>query len=183
MARDLERQALCTEEQKKNRLKYLLIPICLPPMTAPKIPSSYVTSQLWKGQYIELWYFTNNGLDYAHQHSSTLDENMMVQIQDKDGTATWVPAVTSREAHTIADDRFISWENLCQAVPRILLAMEAAKWLPQCLTMLANLWGKLQVHKFAPHMTNSTREPSLSTKPNNNENGSRLLIPQVMHGT
>lgn len=26
--------------------------------------------------------------------------------------------------------------------------MEAAKWLPQHLTMLSNLWGKLQVHEF-----------------------------------
>jgi hypothetical protein len=72
----------------------------------------------------------------------------MVQVQDKDGTVAWVPTVASREARTIADNRFISWENFCQAVPRILLAMEAAKWPPQHLTMLANLWSKLQVHKF-----------------------------------
>lgn len=67
-------------------------------MTAPEIPLSCATSWLWKGQYVELWYFTNNGLDYARQHSSTLDEDVMVQVQDKDGTAAWVPAVTSREA-------------------------------------------------------------------------------------
>ena len=147
-AHDLEHQALRTEEQKKNRVKYLPIPIRPPPTTAPEIPSSYATSRLWKGQYVELWYFTNDGLDYACQHSTTLDENTMVQVQDKDGTAAWVPAVASREARTVADDRVISWENFCQAVPRILLAMEAAKWPPQCLTMLANLWGKLQVHEF-----------------------------------
>jgi len=147
MARDLECQALCTEEQKKNRVKYLPIPICPPPTTAPKIPLSYMTSHLWKGQFVKLWYFTNNGLDYACQHSTTLNENAMVQVQDKDGTVAWVPAVASREARTIADDWFISWENFCQAVPQILLTMEAAKW-PQHLTMLANLWGKLQVHKF-----------------------------------
>lgn len=65
----------------------------------------------------------------------------------------WVPAVASREARTVADGS-ISWENFCQAVPRILLAMEAAKWPPQRLTMLANLWGKLQVHEFR-----SSRDP------------------------
>ena len=115
-----------THRGEEKQIEVLTDPHPSAPTTAR---DPYATSRLWEGQFVELWYFTNDGLDYARQHFTTLDENAMVQVQDKDGTVAWVPAVASRGACTVANDRFISWENFSQAVPRILLAMEAAKCL------------------------------------------------------
>lgn len=145
---DQEEQVTRTEERKKNTEKYLPIPNRAPPTTPPEIVSTYATTRLRKGQYVELWYFTNDGLDYALQNSATLDEDAMVQTIDKDGRPTWVTTAASRESHAVKDDRHLDWEAFTAAVPRFLEAIEAAAWTEERRRMMTNLLAGLQVHPF-----------------------------------
>ncbi|KAG6876089.1 hypothetical protein C0993_005612, partial [Termitomyces sp. T159_Od127] len=147
-ARAQEERVEAGEEMKKNRLKYLDIPMRPPPTLPVEIPSRYAISKLQKGQYVELWYFTNAGLKYAKSSEATVDDDGMVAVAGKDGTLDWIPAAATKDSKSVVADRMLTWEDFTVAVRRILFAMEAASWTEQRITMLANFWGRLQAHPY-----------------------------------
>ncbi|KAG1737229.1 hypothetical protein EDB19DRAFT_1829656 [Suillus lakei] len=51
-------------------------------------PSSFALHKLDKGEYIELWYFTNDGLDEA-SIKKTIDDNAMILLILADGSMVW----------------------------------------------------------------------------------------------
>jgi hypothetical protein len=107
-----------------------------------------------KGLYVELWYYTNAGLDDAVRNSSTVDDEAMVMLRLPDGSTSWVPAASTKTASSATDDKNILWEDFCQAAPRMIVAMEEAGWPQERVTMLAKFWGNLQVHELR-----SSRDP------------------------
>ena len=107
-----------------------------------------------KGLYVELWYYTNAGLDEAVCNSSTVDDKAMVILRLPNGGTSWVPAAAAKTASGVTDDRNILWEDFCQAAPRMIVAMEEADWPHDRVDMMAKFWGNLQVHQLR-----STRDP------------------------
>lgn len=107
-----------------------------------------------KGLYVELWYYTNAGLDDALRSSNTTDDEAMVMLRQSNGTTSWVPAASARNAARVTDDKDILWEDFCQAAPRMIVAMEEADWPQDRVTILAKFWGNLQVHELR-----SSRDP------------------------
>ncbi|KAG6883849.1 hypothetical protein C0992_007638 [Termitomyces sp. T32_za158] len=122
-ARGLEEEAARNEERKKYKNKYMDVSMAPPPMALPEILSTYATSRLQKGLYIELWYFTNKGLDFALKTSNAMDDNTVVQSIDKDRNAVWVTAAASKGSKTVQEDKDLSWEQLSIAIPRFLDAV------------------------------------------------------------
>ncbi|KAF8805855.1 hypothetical protein BYT27DRAFT_7039295, partial [Phlegmacium glaucopus] len=116
-------EALRKEEMKKNKIKYTPIPDRDVPTIAPVIASNYVIRKMEKGLYVELWYYTNAGLDDALRSSSTIDDEAMVMLHRPDGSSSWVPSASTRDAIGVLDDKHISWEDFCQAAPRMIVAM------------------------------------------------------------
>ncbi|KAF8808317.1 hypothetical protein BYT27DRAFT_7052043, partial [Phlegmacium glaucopus] len=125
-----EAEALRKEEMKKNKNKYAPIPDR------------------------DLWYYTNAGLDDALRSSNTIDDEAMVMLRRPDGSSSWVPSASARDATRVLDDKDISWEDFCQAAPRMIIAMEQADWPLDRVTMLAKFWGNLQIHELR-----SSRDP------------------------
>jgi hypothetical protein len=149
-----EQQTLRKEEMKKNKTKYIPIPDRPMPTTTPVIPSTYATRKMHKGEYVELWYYTNDGLDEALRNPASVDDDAMVIARKPDGSTSWVPAASTHNANKALDDKDIKWEDFCQAVPRMIVAMEEADWPADRVAMLASFWGKLQIHKMR-----SSRDP------------------------
>lgn len=147
-ARAQEERAAAGEELKRNRLKYLDIPMRPPPTLPVEIASRYATSKLQKGLYVELWYFTNAGLRHARAIDTTVDEDAMVAVAGKDGKVDLIPAAAAKESKSVVPDRLLTWDDFTMAVRRVLFAMEAAAWTEQRITMLANFWGRLQSHPY-----------------------------------
>ena len=107
-----------------------------------------------KGLYVELWYYTNAGLDEALRNSNTTDDEAMVMLCLPNGSTSWVLAAATRTASAVTDDKNILWEDFCQAAPRMIVAMEEADWPPERVSMLAKFWGNLQIHELR-----SSRDP------------------------
>ncbi|KAG6824592.1 hypothetical protein H0H92_006407 [Tricholoma furcatifolium] len=103
-------EAANTEERKKNWVKYVELSEAPPPITPPEILLTYATTHLQKGQYVELWYFMNEGIAKGLKSTSTMDENTMTQSVDRDGTVTWIPAIAAKALHDTKADRDLSWE-------------------------------------------------------------------------
>lgn len=147
-------EAIRKDELKKNKSKYIPIPDRDVPTIAQVIASNYAIRKMEKGLYVELWYYTNAGLDDALRSSNTNDDEAMVMLRQPDGSTSWIPAASTKNATGVRDDKDILWEDFCQAVPRMILAMEEADWPRDRVMMLAQFWGNLQIHEYR-----SSRDP------------------------
>ena len=143
-----EQENLAKEERKKNRNKYLPIPDCPMPAVTPIFPSEYAVKKMEKGLYVELWYYTNDGLDDAARSHSSADDEAMVMGRNADGSPLWVSAAAARESKKILNDKDISWDDFTQAAPQMLVAMTNANWAMERVIMLGQFWGNLQTHEL-----------------------------------
>ncbi|KAI0954812.1 hypothetical protein AcW1_006590 [Taiwanofungus camphoratus] len=145
-AAKIEEEAARKEELKKNKGKYIPIPDRDAPIIAPVLPATYAVRKMEKGLYVEMYYYTNKGLDEAINVTGAIDDEAMVPQQNANGTTAWVPAASTRDAHGVIDDKDLLWEDFCQAVLRMILAMEQAGWLVERVLMVTTFWGNLQIH-------------------------------------
>jgi hypothetical protein len=143
-----EQDALQREEMKKNRAKYIPIPNRAMPAVTLIFPAAYAVKKMERGQYVELWYYTNDGLHDAARSQYSDDDEAMVLSRNPDGTSSWVSAAASRESKKIIDDKNLHWDDFAQAVPRMLVAMENSGWPGERIAMLAGFWGNLQTHEL-----------------------------------
>ncbi|KAG2049253.1 hypothetical protein BDR06DRAFT_1012351 [Suillus hirtellus] len=142
-----EEEAAWKEDRKKNKHKYTAVPKLDVPLKATILPSSYTLRKLDKGEYIELWYFTNDGLDDAKLKNS-VDEDAMIMATLAGGDTAWVSAASTWNTRAVIDDQNLKFEDFCQACPHIIEAMQEAAWPTDRIQMMAIFWRNLQVHDF-----------------------------------
>ncbi|KAH9918034.1 hypothetical protein B0H21DRAFT_702509, partial [Amylocystis lapponica] len=111
------------DEVRKNRDKYLPIPMRPTPRADLVLAAPYALRRLEKALYLELYYYTNVGLDAASSAISGADDEVMSMRQNEDGSASWIPAATAKASKTAIDDKDLSWEQVMEAVPRFITAM------------------------------------------------------------
>ncbi|KAI0943712.1 hypothetical protein AcW1_002807 [Taiwanofungus camphoratus] len=141
-AAKIEEEATQKKELKKNKGKYIPIPDRDAPIITPVLLATYAVRKMEKGLYVEMYYYTNKGLDEAINVTGTIDDEAMVLQQNANGTMVWVPAAATRDACGVIDDKDLVWEDFCQAVLRMILAMEQAGWLAEQVLMVAMFWRK-----------------------------------------
>lgn len=133
--------------RKEDRNKYTPVPDRDVPTEATILPSSYAIKKLDKGEYVELWYFTNPGLDDIHL-KTTIDEDAMVMTNLPGGSTAWVSAASARNSRSVIEDKDLSSEDFCQACPRIVVAMGEAAWPADHIKMMALFFRNLQAHEY-----------------------------------
>ncbi|KAG1796690.1 uncharacterized protein HD556DRAFT_1234065 [Suillus plorans] len=148
-----EQETACKEEKKKNKHKFLPILETGIPDDLTITPCSYVLRKLDNGEYVELWYFTNDGLDEAKQ-KKTVNNDTMILSTLADGSTAWVSSASMRSARAVVNDENLPFEEFCQACPRFLTAIEEAEWPQDRVRMMARFWMNIQVHQF-----HSLRDP------------------------
>ncbi|KAG6839340.1 hypothetical protein C0991_003456 [Blastosporella zonata] len=109
-----ENETVVAEERKRNKAKYQDISKEAPPITTPKILPAYTTTRLHKGQYVELWYFTNKGMAWGI-NVGPVNKNVLSQTVDDNGNVAWAPTTTAKAAKDVKKDRDLSWEQLMMA--------------------------------------------------------------------
>jgi hypothetical protein len=134
-----EEEAARKEDRKKNKHKYSAIPELDVPIKPVILPSPYTICKLDKGDYVELWYFTNDGLDDTKLKSS-IDEDAMIMATLAGGSTAWVSAALMRNATVVIDNENLTFENFCQACPHIIDAMQEASWPADHVRMMALFW-------------------------------------------
>ncbi|KAG1903141.1 uncharacterized protein F5891DRAFT_947938 [Suillus fuscotomentosus] len=151
-ALQLEEAAARADEKKKNRLKHIPIPMCPCPFANDEealiLISEFTICKLDKGQYIELYYWTNHGLDDAMVNYRTCDNNSLVPTTSEDGSTVWISSASSKPASGIIADRHLSPADFAQAIPCIVAALEEHDWPQQCVLMLAQFWGAIMLHCY-----------------------------------
>ncbi|KAH9830052.1 uncharacterized protein C8Q71DRAFT_693639, partial [Rhodofomes roseus] len=137
------------DERKKYKGKFTKVPRRPPPAGELNIAAAFALRRLDKGEYVELHYFTNAGLDAADASFAQTDDEALVMRRGEDGSPTWAPAAAARGTKAVTPDQDLTTEQLWQAVPRFIKAMEEAHWDPDRMNMLADFWGNLHEHAYA----------------------------------
>ncbi|KAH9941932.1 hypothetical protein B0H21DRAFT_696770, partial [Amylocystis lapponica] len=119
----LEAEQARKDEVKRNRDKFIPIPLRPPPQSELVLPAPFALRKLEKGLYVELYYFTNVGLNAAMAAIGQIDDEAVSMRTNEDGTTSWVPANSARDSKSVIDDINLTWEQVREAAPRLVAAM------------------------------------------------------------
>jgi hypothetical protein len=157
-----EEEAARLEERKKNKSKYAPLIRAKVPSDLTIIPAQYATRRLKAGEYCELHYFTNKGLDDAKASSLIAEPDVLVMLPSSDGIHSWVPAAAVKDpkAAPVTKDEHLSWEEFNEVAPRIILFMKMHDWPEDRIQMHIHFWNALQSHHWQ-HAPDSLKQRAL----------------------
>jgi len=158
---DEERETALKEERKKNKAKYEPIRDIDIPSDPIIIPSHYASRKIKKGDYCELYYFTNTGLKEASKHNLSIDPEALVMLPTADGQHSWIPAGAARDPKSAAtQDDELSWEEFNEAAPRMINSMRENGWPDDRIDMHILFWSGLQTHRWR-HTSDKIKQRAL----------------------
>lgn len=144
-----ELNAARKEEHKKNKSKFVPVSAAKIPTTPVVIPSNYAVRKLKAGDYCELYYFTNKGLNEAKKNLLSTEPQGLILLPGLDGQQTWVNADETRDSKTvITKDENLSWEEFNEAAPRMINTMKQQEWPEDRINMHISFWTALQNHRW-----------------------------------
>ncbi|KAI6095716.1 hypothetical protein F5141DRAFT_1012801, partial [Pisolithus sp. B1] len=79
------------------------------------IPSPIVVCKLHKGDFVELYYFTNKGLHNAELSMHSANDEALALLQMGDGLHSFIPLMAAQAKGTITADEDLSWEEFAEA--------------------------------------------------------------------
>ena len=151
-----ERQRLLMEEQgtalqeekKKNRNKFLPFADTQISTSTPILPSPLALRKLRKGEYCELYFFTNKGLADAQAYSPSMDDEALAITQDDHGLHSFVPVAAARAKQSVIEDKDLTWAQIDEATHRMLQAMKENGWDQKRLESHLGFWMALGAHEW-----------------------------------
>ncbi|KAG1733020.1 uncharacterized protein EDB91DRAFT_1057674 [Suillus paluster] len=145
-----EEEATQLEDRKKNKSKYTPIKCGKVPSDPTILPAQYANRRLKAGDYCELHYFTNRGLDEAKFSALIAEPNALVMLPASDGVHSWVPAAAVKDpkAAPVTKDENLTWEEFNEVAPRIVSFMKVHDWPNDRVNMHIQFWTALQAHHW-----------------------------------
>ncbi|KAG1889270.1 hypothetical protein F4604DRAFT_1876970 [Suillus subluteus] len=108
------------------------------------------TKKLKAGDYCELHYFTNKGLEDARASVAIAEPDALVMLPSADGIHSWIPAAAVKDpkAAPVVKDENLTWEEFNEAAPRMILFMKMHDWPDNRVNMHIQFWTVLQAHRW-----------------------------------
>ncbi|KAG2357194.1 hypothetical protein BDR07DRAFT_1490988 [Suillus spraguei] len=99
------------------------------------------------GDYCELFYFTNSGLEEAALLSFSADSDTLIMMTSTDGSHKWIPAGATHDPKAqVLKDENLTWEHFNEAVPCMIATMNENDWPADRVDMHIAFWSTLQNH-------------------------------------
>ncbi|KAI6118131.1 hypothetical protein F5141DRAFT_1211997 [Pisolithus sp. B1] len=100
--KEREQEAVLQEERKKYQHKHAPIPQDTVISSDPIIiPSPITVHKLHKGNFVELYYFTNKGLHNAELSMHSANDKALAPLQMRDGLHSFIPLMAAQAKGTI----------------------------------------------------------------------------------
>ncbi|KAI6039374.1 hypothetical protein EDC04DRAFT_2542823, partial [Pisolithus marmoratus] len=137
------------EEKKKYCHKHAPVPQDAVILMDPIIILSQVAiCKLQKGDYIELYFFTNKGLREAELTTCSTDDDVLTLLQTGDGLHTFVPIASTCSKSTMIKDEDLSWEEFAEAAHHLTTAMRENGWPEEWVDNHIKFWLALESHPW-----------------------------------
>lgn len=148
--RQEEAEAAHLEDRKKNKNKYVPLVRGKAPSDPTILPAQYAMRKLKAGNYCELHYFTNRGLEDAQLATLVVEPDVMVMLPSSEGIHSWIPAAAVKDpkAMPVIKDEHLSWEEFNEVAPRMVTSMRQYDWPEERVKIHIQFWYALQVHRW-----------------------------------
>ncbi|KAI6031086.1 hypothetical protein PISMIDRAFT_88579 [Pisolithus microcarpus 441] len=156
-----EEDAALVEERRKNKAKYAPVPDVEVPSGLVNIPAPYASRKLKKGEYCELYFFTNVGLAEADSFDASIDDEALTLLKAENGQHLWILASNARDKSAVIKDENLSWEQFGEASVRLLSAMREHDWQRDRIDMHVKFWTALEVHPWRRSTHNHLKQALL----------------------
>lgn len=115
-------------------------------------PAAFALNKLESFEYVELWYFTQEGCTDALEHQRTQAEDAY-GLTRVDDILTLRPVSSFKAARNVIKDRDLSWRQMTMAKLNLIQHMTLAKWPDRHVTALANFFIQLEMSpmRWRPH--------------------------------
>lgn len=161
------------EERRKNKAKYNPIRDVPVPSGPIVVPFPSAQAKMWKGSYCELWYFTNSGLRAAEKAAFSQDDPDYIAVrQQNDDSKVFIIASAAElftlnsngknDAHNLVPDEDLSWEEIYEAFPRIIVSMKDNDWAEDRVQMFDKFWTAIREHPWR-HAADEFSQEALRT--------------------
>ncbi|KAI6100516.1 hypothetical protein F5141DRAFT_988078, partial [Pisolithus sp. B1] len=112
------------------------------------IPSPIVVHKLHKGDFVELYYFTNKGLRNAELSMHSANDEALALLQMGDGLHSFIPLMATQAKGTITADEDLSWEEFAEAAHQLATAMRENEWPEDRIDSHIKFWLMLEGHAW-----------------------------------
>lgn len=109
----------------------------------PHSPDPHAVARIKAMEYVELWYFTPNGIKDASQRIPTAVEDAFGLLRTEAGLA-FQPIKASRAAHKVDQDELLSWEMILTARHNLLREAFNAGWPEKIRKALTEFYVNLE---------------------------------------
>ncbi|KAI6114000.1 hypothetical protein F5141DRAFT_1001783, partial [Pisolithus sp. B1] len=137
------------EERKKYWHKHAPIPQDAVISSDPIIiPLPITVRKLHKGDFIELYYFTNKGLCNAELSTCLANNNALALLQMGDSLHSFIPLAAAQAKGTVTADEDLSWEEFTEAAHQLTTTMRENKWPENRINSHIKFWLVLKGHPW-----------------------------------
>ncbi|KAG1793656.1 uncharacterized protein HD556DRAFT_1443445 [Suillus plorans] len=145
-----DKEAAKLEERKKNKNKYAPLRCGKVPSDPSVIPAVYAIQKMKVGDFCELHYFTNKGLNKAKAAVLVTEPEALIMLLEANRAHTWIPAAAVRDpkAAAVTKDENLSWQEFNKATPQMISMMRIQDWPEDHINMHIMFWSVLQNHHW-----------------------------------
>ena len=150
-AREEEALLEASRAEERKRYKNMFAPVkAIGPVT---ILARIAIARMKKAEYVELWYFTNDGIRAAEVAAAAppKDKISFRFVYDEELDASRLVPVSSPadiSGADIVEDVDLSWEQFMQATSRMISFMEQCDWPQDRVDMFIEFWSNIQSHQW-----------------------------------
>ncbi|KAI6001743.1 hypothetical protein EDC04DRAFT_2611961 [Pisolithus marmoratus] len=132
---------LALQEEKKKMQSY----ISMDPII---IPSQVAICKLCKGNFIELYYFTNKGLCNTELFTQSADDDVLTLLQTSNSLHSFIPLATAQAKGSVMKDEDLSWEEFSEAAHHLATTMKENNWPKERIDSHIKFWLALKSHPW-----------------------------------
>lgn len=134
------------KEKKKPKLNTFVAKQAISDSIQPR-PASYAIKKLEDFEYVELWYFTEEGCLEATRSNRTVAEDTF-GISKVDDIVALRPISAFKALNKVVQDVHLDWRQMTMAKNGLLHAMSKAGWPQTHILALAEFFLNLDCHSF-----------------------------------
>ena len=109
-------------------------------------PSAYALRRLAEFEYVELWYFTQEGCaDAMHQQTQNEDSFGLTKVDDM---VSFRPVSALKASKSVVQDADLSWHQMEIAKTTLIQHITKCGWAQKVVMTLAQFFMNLEVHHY-----------------------------------
>jgi hypothetical protein len=133
-------------QPKGQKIKAFPQGVTVPDAESPR-PSEYARQKVAKAEYIELWYFSREGLAEAARPTTSTSNDTFGIITGDLGAVQLCPVATTKASKNALPDEALSWDQVSFGSKVYVEALRKGKWPDSHIKALINFFSTIEFQR------------------------------------